>query len=209
MPSCDSPASPPPKTSWPGPPPGWPLQWGADRRGQPRRRRALRHRPGPLRIDVGRRLRVPPGHRVRRGRAARARRRAGLQNSLGWAGGPGGAGDHLAVALRHHDARRAHQRPRLRRTGPPGTLGATAFRSVDRRLTRPRLPRPRRHGCVRVGRAHPGRSHCTAEGGPAISPSAPPNRPTPRRPMRSTPRARRFAPAGSARTPVGHQGRRP
>ena len=148
-PYCAAPASPRPRRSWPA---ATARTEGADGSGRP-----SNATPWPLHaMSRCRPATSSPAWSPRsKRRAARARRRAGLGHAVGWAGGPDGAGRHSAVALRHHPARRTHERPRLRRTGPPGGDGAEAPWRINRRLARPCLPRPRRHRCPGAGRAHP------------------------------------------------------
>ncbi len=70
-------------------------------------------------------------------------------------GGPGPAGRRAAVPLRRAPARRAHQRPRLRRPRPAGGLRRRAVVAAGAGQPRPRLPRPHHRRRRRARRAQP------------------------------------------------------
>ena len=104
-------------------------------------------------------------------------------------GGEGGPGGHRAVAVRGHPARRAHQRPRLRRPRATSRRGSGAARggmvivSHDRRVPRADgLDRPRDSTSTTT------RPGSTAAAGPATRRSGPPPVAGPRSPTSSTER---------------------
>ena len=74
---------------------------------------------------------------------------------LGRGSGPGIAGGHPAQPLRRVPARRAHQRPRLRRARAARDLPRRPARRCGRGEPRSRVPRAHRHPGARARRAHP------------------------------------------------------
>ena len=82
-------------------------------------RGAVRGRSRALRGRLGRGLRGPIGQRLRTGSPPCRRHGPARVDLVRWAGGQGGLGRHAARPLRPHPPRRADQRSRLRRPGPP------------------------------------------------------------------------------------------
>ena len=109
-----------------------------------------RGRLEPRRLRVC--ARAVPGARRRRSRGARPRdvrraralrlARAGDGDAVRRRGGSGRAGRDSALALRHAPARRADERPRLRRARPARALPRRLRGRSRGRLARPCLPRP-------------------------------------------------------------------
>ena len=156
---------------------------GARPMARPRRRRPRRQG----RRGVGRpRPRRPPA-RPADGLAQRRR------------GGPGPAGRRPALPLRRPAARRADQRPRLRRPRPPRGASSTGLDvPLVAREPRPRLPRADHHRGAGARRALPPGRPASRAAGPLTSTSGPPPVATPRRPTTSLHRHPRRAPGPDA-----------
>ena len=140
------------------------------------------------------------------GRAPDRRRRAAGVDAVGRAGGAGRAGGDPARPLRHHAARRADERPRLRRPVPARGHGGPTRRRHGDRVARPGLPRPHRDRRPRARRARAPRPHLRRRLGGATRPSVPPTR---RTPPTTTPSTRRSGPSCGSGPSASASGRPP
>ena len=119
------------------------------------------------------------------------------------------AGRGPADPGRRPPARRAHQRPRLRRAGPAGGASCDRLPGVARgRVPRPGLPRAHRHRRARARRAQPHRRAPSPAAGWRTSTSGPRPGATPRRPTAATARRDDLHGPGPADPGVGGRGRR-
>ena len=121
----------------------------------PGRRRPLRRRAPPLARARRRRPRRPHRRGVRRARHDHPPARPAHRHAVGRRGGPRQPGRAAAVAVRRVPARRAHERPRPRRSRAAGAVGARARRRRAARQPRPPVPRHRRHRHRRDRRVQP------------------------------------------------------
>ena len=127
-------------------------------------------------------------------------------DALGRPAGQGGAGGHHLVPLRRHPARRAHQRPRLRRARPPRDvrrrIAAAAWSSSPTTAPSSTAPSPTVLELDEHRRTGPPR---TAAAGPGTRPSGPSAAATPRRRYDATTGPRReLRRPGPNAAPVGH-----
>ena len=128
------------------------------------------------------------------------------RGAVGRAGRPRPAGGPAAGPVRRLPARRAHQRPRLRRPRPAAALRRRPGRAVRDRVARPGLPRA--HGHARSPRSTSTTARCRAStaAGRRSRSSGPAPAATPRRTTASTPRS--ATPCPTAPAPSGPGRRR-
>ena len=160
---------------------------------------------------------APRRRRLRRPRSARCAATSGsradlldreLTGALGRPGGAGVAGRPAAVPLRRVPARRADQRPRLRRARPPRAVRRPRLRAGMVVVSpRPRLPRPHDHRpSLEIDEAHASRPPSTPAAGRPTWTRGPPPAGTPRRPTSAYPdRAVRPRSPGAARSASGRR----